>query len=46
MVIMVLRAEWIGVELQVRWSRMTGKEQPVKTDEGLKSALLKMKKRG
>jgi len=39
-------AEWIGVELKVRWGRKTGKEEPVQTDEELRSALSKMKNRG
>jgi hypothetical protein len=38
-------AEWISVELRVRWGSEAGKEELVETDEGLRVALLKMKDR-
>jgi hypothetical protein len=39
-------AEWISVELRVRWGRETSKEELVQTDEKLRTVLLRMKNRG
>lgn len=39
--IMLSSAEWMGVELQVRWARKAGKEEPVQIDKEIRSALLK-----